>query len=308
MVDIKEIKHIRAAPFTLMTSSIHAILAFIAAILVILFFGTIAALIPGMSMFAGFITVLGLSIVILWPLTSFFFNIVYAFILALLYNLLAPRLGGIKLGMEGEEVKSIPVVSFALILSCVVAVLTFITGLYIGLAGSSILSFASGIIPIAANVAADATNATNATLPTGGMMAAISGMWALFWIILMPIIAFIGTFIAYALFAVFYNILIPKIGGIKLIFAEAANGFELTNIPVMPAAIAISVVSAIFGLLQGLLNLAQFSMMGDVLGGFLMLIVQIISSFIMTFIMVALATIIYNFLQTKIGGIKLVLE
>jgi len=35
MVDIKEIKHIRAAPFTLMTSSIHAILAFIAAILVI---------------------------------------------------------------------------------------------------------------------------------------------------------------------------------------------------------------------------------------------------------------------------------
>jgi hypothetical protein len=309
MVDIKEIKKIRAAPFTLMTSSIHAILAFIAAILLILFFGTIAALIPGMGLFASFITLLGLSIIILLPLTSFFLNIMYAFVLALLYNVLAARVGGIKLGMEGEEVKTIPVVSIALILSCVVAILTFIMGLYMGLAGSSVLSLISGIIPIAANVAANATNATDVSaLPTGAGMAAISGIWALFWIILMPIVAFIFSFIGYALFALFYNVLIPKVGGIRLIFAEAANGFELTNIPVMPAAIALSVVSAIFGLLQGLLNLAQFSMMGDVLGGFMMLIVQIISSFIMTFIIVALATLIYNFLQPRIGGVKLVLE
>ncbi len=305
MVDIKEIKHIRAAPFTLMTSSIQAILAFITAILVIIFFGTIAAIIPGMSMLAGFITVLGLSIIILWPLTSFFFNIVYAFILAVLYNLLAPKLGGIKLGMEGEVVESIPVMSFALILSVIVAVLTFLTGLYIGLAGSSVFSLASGLIPIAANLAANATNTTTAALPNGGMMAAVSGIWALFWIIVMPIAMFIMTFIAYALFAVFYNTLIPKIGGLKLIFAEAANGFELTNIPVVPAALSISVVmavlGAIYGLIMGLLT-------GDVVLAIIWLVSYAISWFIMYFIMVALATVFYNVLQPRIGGIKLVLE
>jgi len=306
MVDIKEIKHIRAAPFTLMTSSIHAILAFIAAIILIATFGTIAALIPQLGLFAGFITLLGLSIIILWPLTSFFFNIVYAYVLALLYNVLATRVGGIKLGLEGEELKSIPVVPLALILACITAILTFIMGLYMGLAGSSVFSLISGIIPIAANVAANATNVTNATaLPTGAGMEAIAGIWALFWIIIMPIIVFIFSFIGYALFAIFYNILIPKIGGMKLIFAEAANGFELTNIPVVPASLSISVVFAVLGAIYGfIMGLAAL----DIVLAITSLILYAIMYFISYFIIVALATIIYNFLQPKIGGIKLVLE
>jgi hypothetical protein len=305
MVDIKEIKHLRAAPFTLMTSSIHAILAFIAAILFILFFGTLAAFIPGISTFTDFLAVVGISIIILWPLTSFFINIVYSFILALLYNLLAPRVGGIKLGMEGEVVKSLPVKSFALILSCISAILAFLTGLYIGLGGSAVLSLISGAIPVAANLTANATNVTNATLPTGGMMAAISGIWAVFWIIVLPIIAFIGTFIAYALFAIFYNLIIPKVGGLKLIFAEAANGFELTNIPVVPAALSISVVMAVLGAIYGII---RGLMTGDVVTAIIWLITDAISGFVMYFIIVALATAFYNFLQPRIGGIKLVLK
>lgn len=305
MVDVKEIKHIRAAPFTLMTSSIQTILAFIGAILILLSFGTLAALIPGAGLFAGFMTALGFSIIILLPLTSFFLNIMYAFILALIYNLLAPKVGGIKLGMEGEEVKTIPVVPFALILSCVVVVLTFITGLYVGLGGSSVLSFISGVIPIAGSVAANATNATGATLPTGGLMGAISGIWALFWIIIMPIAAFIGSFIGYALFAVFYNFMIPKVGGIKLIFAEAGTAFELTNIPVVPAALSISVVmlvlGAIYGFVMGILT-------GDILVAIIGLITYAIGWFIMYFIIVALTTVFYNFLQPRIGGVKLELE
>ncbi len=305
MVDIKEIKHIRAAPFTLMSSSIHAILAFIAAILIILFFGSLAALIPGASMFAAFIALLGLAIIILYPLTAFFWNILAAFVMALLYNLLAPKVGGIKLGMEGEEVKSIPVVSVALVLSCIVAVITFIMGLYMGLAGSSIFSLISGVIPIAGAAVAGATNATNATVPTGGLFGAISGFWALFWIILMPIMMFIFSFIGYALFAVFYNILIPKIGGIKLIFAEAGTAFELTNIPAVPAALSVSVVLAVLGAIYGFL---MGLMSGDIVAAIIALIVYAIMWFIMYFIIVALGAVIYNFLQPKIGGIKLELE
>lgn len=305
MVDIKEIKHIRAAPFTLMSSSIHAILAFIAAILIVLFFGSIAAFIPGASSFAAFITVLGLAIIILYPLTAFFWNILLAFVTALLYNLITPKVGGIKLGMEGDEVKSIPVVSVALILACVVAVLTFIMGLYMGLGGSSILSLISGSIPIVGSVIANATNTTNATVPTGGVFGAISGMWALFWIILVPIMTFIFSFIGYALFAIFYNIVIPKIGGMKLVFAEAANGFELTNIPVVPAALSLSVVLAILGAIYGFIS---GIMTGDIVVAIIWLVTYAIMYFIMYFIIVAIGTIIYNFLQPKIGGIKLVLE
>jgi hypothetical protein len=305
MVDIKEIKHIRAAPFTLMSSSIHAILAFIAAILIILFFGTLAALIPGASMFAAFITLLGLAIIILYPLTAFFWNVMAAFVMALLYNLLAPKVGGIKLGMEGEEVKSIPVVSVALVLACIVAVITFIMGLYMGLAGSSILSLVSGVVPVVGTLLIDATNATNATAPTGGLFAAISGIWALFWIILVPIMTFIFSFIGYALFAIFYNILIPKIGGMKLIFAEAGTAFELTNIPVVPAALSVSVVLAVLGAIYGFL---MGIMTGDIVAAIIALIVYAIMWFVMYFIIVALGAVIYNFLQPKIGGIKLELE
>lgn len=294
MVDVKEIKHVRAAPFTLMTSVIHAILAFIVAILLLLGLGVLAA-IPQLSAISGVLLTLGVALVILIPLTSFFYNIVGAFVMALLYNVLAPKVGGIKLGMEGEEVRSIPVVSYALIMACISAILTFILGLYVGLAGAPVLTLVSAIIP-------------QVTDATGAVMAMFGGIWAVFWIILMPILVFIFSFIGMALYALFYNVLIPKVGGMKLIFAEAGTDFELTNIPAVPAALALAVVQAVFGLLQGLLNLIQYGMLGDVVTGLVALIVQIISSFIITFIFIALATIIYNLLQPKIGGVKLQLE
>ncbi len=43
--------------------------------------------------------------------------------------MLVPRLGGIKLGLEGDEVKNVPVVPFALIMAGVGAVWAFIIGL-----------------------------------------------------------------------------------------------------------------------------------------------------------------------------------
>ena len=43
--------------------------------------------------------------------------------------MLVPRLGGVKLGLEGDEVTSLPVVPFALILSAVAAVWALIMGL-----------------------------------------------------------------------------------------------------------------------------------------------------------------------------------
>ncbi|MGZ4857691.1 MAG: hypothetical protein ACXVZU_04970, partial [Methanobacteriaceae archaeon] len=129
MVDVKEIKHIRATPFTLMNASIEAILAFIAAIIFVIAFGLVAAFIPQLSALGGILALIGVAVIILAPLTAFFINIMFGFVLALLYNLVAPRVGGVKLGLEGSDVKSIPVVPLALIMACISAIIAFIVGL-----------------------------------------------------------------------------------------------------------------------------------------------------------------------------------
>ena len=309
MVDVKEIKHIRAAPFTLMNASIEAIFAFIAAIIFVIAFGLVAAFIPQLNTLGGILALIGIAVIILAPLTSFFLNIMISFFLALLYNLLAPRVGGIKLGLEASDVKSIPMVPLSLIMACISAIIAFIVGLYLALAFTPIFSIISTATPVIANAVANATNATNMTLPTGAAIGAAGWIFALFSIIVIPIMVFILSFIGFALFAIFYNVLAPRIGAAKLDFASVSgNVFELTNIPVIPAALIMGVVFAVFGLIRGLINLITLSMAGNAVGGVVSLITSIIGYFVMYFIIVLLIAIFYNMLQPRIGGIKLELE
>jgi hypothetical protein len=309
MVDIKEIKHIRAAPFTLMNASIQAIFAFIAAILFVMAFGLVAAFIPQLSALGGTLALIGVGVIILGPLTAFFLNIMGGFVLALLYNMLASRVGGVKLGLEGSDVKSIPVVPLALIMAGISTIIAFIIGLYLALAFTPIFSLISTATPVIATAIANATNATNMTIPTGAVIGAAGGVFALVSIILVPIVTFISSFISFALFAIFYNALAPRVGAAKLDFAPVSgNVFELTNIPAVPAALIMAVVFAIFGLIRGIFNLIAFSMAGDAVGGFVNLIANIIGYLVMYFVIVLLVAIFYNLLQPRIGGVKLELE
>jgi hypothetical protein len=309
MVDVKEIKHIRAAPFTLMNASIRAILAFIAAIIFVIAFGLVSAFIPQLSALGGILALIGVSVIILAPLTSFFINIMFGFVLALLYNHIALLVGGVKLGLEGSDVKSIPVVPLALITAWITAIIAFIVGLYLALAFTPIFSIISTATPVIAQAVANATNATNMTIPTGAAIGTAGWIFALVSIIVLPILAFIFAFIGSALFAIFYNVIVPRVGAAKLDFAPVSgNVFELTNIPAVPAALAIGVVFAIFGLINGLFNLISYSMAGNAVGGIVNIITSIIAYFIMYFIIVALVAIFYNFLQPRIGGVKLELE
>ena len=177
---------------------------------------------------------------------------------------------------------------FFLILSCISAILTFILARRLS-CRNPVLTLLSVVIP-------EVTEATGTFIHVRRYLYVFDHSDA----ILVFIFSLNGTF------ALFYNV--NTVGGIKLIFAEAGSTFELTNIPAVPAALALAVVQAVFGLLQGILYLIQYSMLGNVVGGLLVLIGQIISSFIITFIFIVLAAIIYNFLQPKIGGVKLELE
>ncbi len=184
MVDIKEIKSIEPVPFTVMTASISAIIGLIYAIILLITFGALAAFIPGAALiFAS----LGISMIILYPIGAFLLYTTISFITALIYNMLVPRLGGIKLGLEGDQVTSVPVMSFSLILSAVAAIWALIIGLLLTAVILPLTTIISTVIPLASqlvvavvnnatsilsmsnstNLSVNATNLTAANLPNG---------------------------------------------------------------------------------------------------------------------------------------------
>ena len=106
-----------------------------------------------------------------------------------------------------KTVKSVPVFDFSLIVSVIALILSFIAGiLYFIIGYSTIYQISTIIISLKPETAA----------VVNSVAASITGMGALYLIIVWPIMAFIGTFIATAIAVLLYNYLAPRIGGIKL--------------------------------------------------------------------------------------------
>jgi hypothetical protein len=230
------------------------------------------------------------------------------FVTALFYNMLVPRLGGIKLGLEGDEVKNIPVVPFALIIAGVMAIWAFIIGLVLAAIIVPFTTALSTLIPILSNITANATNITPATLPTGSVVGTGGVVLAILLIIGLPIFVFVLGFIGHALAAIFYNFMIPKVGGIRLMFASVGTAHEITSIPVVAAALAIASVALIFGIIEGIIGLINGIIAGSAGIAIGSLVGNIVVSFVGVFIMVAIITLIYNYLAPRIGGIQLGLK
>jgi hypothetical protein len=298
MVDVKEIKSVKLTPFTKMSALIYGILGFITAIglLITLSIVQAAGLIPQLGQF-NVVTGLGIPLIILFPIGAFFSTIVVSFFSVLLYNALVPRLGGIKLELEGIDVVKIPVISYALILSAIGAIWAFIVGLVLSAVISPLFSLISTLpaaAPVAANITANITNATGGALPRGTELGAAGIILSLALIIGLPIMVFVFGFIYSALFAIFYNYIASRVTKIKLEFGQiTGNLHELKHIPVIPTALAVAIVYALLGLIFGILsrNYGEF-----------------ITNFVQYFIVTALIALLYNYLAPKIGSIKLNLE
>lgn len=296
MVNVKEIKSIKLTPFTRMSAVIYGILGLIGALVMLLGLTIVqvAGILPQLGQF-NLVTGIGIPLIILLPIGAFFSTIVVSFFSAMLYNALVPRLGGVKLQLDGNEIEQIPIVSFSLILSAIGAVWAFVIGLVLAAVMSPLLSLIGALatMPGASNITANLTSA-GATLPTGSQVGTAGLVVALVLIIGLPILAFVFGFIWNALFAIFYNYLVTKVAKIQLEFGQITeNLYELKHIPVLPTALAVALVFTILGLISGILsgNYGQF-----------------ISNFIMYFIETALIAILYNYLAPKIGSIKLNLE
>jgi Transmembrane domain of unknown function (DUF3566) len=111
-----------------------------------------------------------------------------------------------KMG-DVKEVESLPFVAFALIISVISLILTFLAGIIWFIVGYAALHSLSTVI-ISLN--------TNSTAVVNSVAGSITAMGALYLIIVWPIMAFIMTFIGAAIVAILYNVLAPRIGGIKL--------------------------------------------------------------------------------------------
>lgn len=92
----KTIKAIPAVPLGLMMGAISAVIAFIAAIIMVLF------MLPYFTYARGFewIGFLGALWVLVIPIAVFIAGFIQGLIVAVVYNFLAPRIGGIKLRFE----------------------------------------------------------------------------------------------------------------------------------------------------------------------------------------------------------------
>lgn len=294
MLDVKEIKSVELTPFTKMSALIYGILGFIAAVVLLIALTIVqaAGVIPQLGQF-NIVTGVGIPLIILIPIGAFFSTLAVSFFSVMLYNALVPRLGGIKLELEGNEVVKIPVISYALILSAIGAIWAFIAGLVLAAVISPLFSLIS-TLPEAANLTANLTNATGSAMPTGAGFGAIGVIMSLALIIGLPIMVFVFGFIWSALFAIFYNYIVTRVAKINLEFAAiSGNLHELKHIPVLPTALAVALVYAILGVISGIAsgNYGEF-----------------ISNFVMYFIETALIALLYNYLAPKIGSIKLNLE
>jgi hypothetical protein len=293
MVDIKEIKSVKLTSFTKMSASIYAILGFVAALatLIILIIVQAAGLIPQLGQF-NVVTGVGIPLLVLLPVGAFLITLSVSLLSAIFYNVLVPKLGGIKLELDGEDVIKIPIISFSLILSAIGAIWAFIIGLLMAAFITPIFSLISSS-PIANNITANLTNATGTTVDSS-VFGSAGIIVALLLIIGLPILVFVFGFIWNALFAVFYNYIVTRVAKIKLEFANITGSlYELKHIPVIPTALAVALVFALLGIISGIFsgNLGQF-----------------ITNFIQYFIETAIIALSYNYLAPRIGTIKLNLE
>jgi len=92
----KTIKAIPAVPLGLMMGAISSVIAFIAAIIMVLFMLPYATYTRGFEWISG----LGGLWALVVPIAVFIVGFIQGLIVAVLYNFLAPRIGGIKIRFE----------------------------------------------------------------------------------------------------------------------------------------------------------------------------------------------------------------
>lgn len=258
---------------------------------------------------------MGVASVVILPITAYFLIMAVSFFSGLLYNRITSQLGGIKLGLDNNEITQIPVRTFSLIIASIEAVWMFIVGLFLA---AAIIPFTNIIINVINTITytiARAIDISGVTLLINTILGTNGVTLALILIIGLPLLAFVSGIVSNGLFAIFYNYIATKIIRMQLdleVIYETLH--EIKSLPVVPSAAPLSgAVFGAFGVIMGLITLLSLAVtgnptVGNIVSDLTIIILNGISYFVGYFLIFALIAVIYNFLAPKIGGIKLYLK
>jgi hypothetical protein len=102
----KTIQSIPVMPFAMMIGIISAVIGLIIGIIYALVFGAIISAVPattGVVNFGWLSVLFGVGAIITMPILGFIGGLIQGVIVAVLYNFLAPRIGGIRIRFKEES-------------------------------------------------------------------------------------------------------------------------------------------------------------------------------------------------------------
>lgn len=283
-MDMKKLVNIKEVPYTLISSSLSAIWGLITAVILVI--ASIIAYGIGASSEISQILlgVLGFSVgsIISFPILIFLTSLGSNFLFALVFNLVSPKFGPIQVGFEDDTKLSKIDPMSAGIINAVIAVITsllwnlaFQPMIYLTMASFNpfmIFSLIGSII---------------GTIIGGGICAFIVG----------------------ALFAVTYNFIVKYVSPALVKFEDRAHGFvELVEIDPVSTSLSFTLVSTFWTAIFTILAIIIAAILGVFLPGLLIGILIIIITFLVSFVVISCSAYLYNFLVTKIGGIKFKFE
>ena len=312
IANIKEIKSIKLTSFTRIASSTAAFLVFIYSVIILIISRVVTIFIPQLGTFGEIINGMGVASVVILPITVYFLIMAVSFFSGLLYNRITSRLGGIKLGLDNNEITQIPVRAFSIIIASIEAVWLFIVGLFLAAAIIPFTTIIRIVISAVTHSIASTVDVSGVTLLIDTVLGTNGVTLALILIIGLPLFAFVSGLVSNGLFAIFYNYIATKIIRMQLDI-EVISGtlHEIKSLPVVPAAAPLSgAVFGVFGVIMGFITLLSLAVtgnpsVGNIINDLTIIILNGLSYFIGYFLIFALIAVIYNFLAPKIGGIML---
>jgi hypothetical protein len=105
----KTIQSIPVMPFAMMLGVISAVIGLIIGVIYALVFGAMISAIPATTATTGVVNfgwlgvLFGVGAIIIMPILGFVGGLIHGVIVAVLYNFLAPRIGGIRIRFKEEN-------------------------------------------------------------------------------------------------------------------------------------------------------------------------------------------------------------
>ncbi|MGB9978768.1 hypothetical protein [Methanobacterium sp.] len=298
-----------------MASSTAAILVFIYSVIILIISRVLTAFIPQLGTFSEIINGMGIASVIILPITAYFLIMAVSFFSGMLYNRISSRFSGIKLRLDNNEIKKIPIKAFTLIIASIQAIWALIIGLFLAAAIIPFTNIILMVINFIANAITRSIDISGTTLLINTVLGTNGFTLAIILIFGLPALALVSGLVSNGLFAIFYNYIATNIIRIPLDLEKVSGKlYEIKSLPVVPSAAPVSgAVFGAFGVIMGIITWLSLLItgnpsVGNIINDITLIVLNGLSYFLGYFLIFALIAVIYNSLAPKIGGIKLYIE